>query len=170
METKVYENIISRDGWPQGEWDKEPDKVQYPDPVTGYPCLAKRNQMGVWCGYVGVPEGHPAHGKGYGDVEFEVHGGLTYADNCQDVEDEDQGHAICHIPGPGEPKHMWWLGYDCGHGFDRKPAMEGRENNSLWNKLAPLHDHVRFGEVYRTLDYVKEQNASLASQLHAMVV
>ena len=169
METKVYEKVVDRTGWPQGEWDNEPDKIQYVDEATGLICLAKRNDhLGMWCGYVGVPEGHPAHGVYYNELHIEVHGGLSYSDHCQDVENEDQGHAICHIPGPDEPKHLWWIGYDCGHAFDRKPGMEARMSEAR-NAMPRLPSFLRREETYRNLEYVKEQNAALASQLHAMV-
>ena len=38
-------------------WLTEPDRLEWTH--EGYPCLAVRNSFGAWCGYVGVPEGHP---------------------------------------------------------------------------------------------------------------
>jgi hypothetical protein len=41
--------------WGEGEWNNEPDKVQWQDEETGLPCLVVRSPMGGnWCGYVGV--------------------------------------------------------------------------------------------------------------------
>jgi hypothetical protein len=75
---------IDKSSWPDGPWQNEPDKAQWIDKATGYDCLIVRNHSGAWCGYVGVPEGHPCHGKGYDDVDVDVHGGLTFADSCNE--------------------------------------------------------------------------------------
>lgn len=53
--------------WGPGSWHDEPDKAQWTDEATGLPCLIVRNHSGSLCGYVGVPETHPWHGKGYSD-------------------------------------------------------------------------------------------------------
>lgn len=60
-------------------WDNEPDKVQWIDPATDLDCLAVRNPIGAWCGYVGVPNDHPYYGQPYDDIPVSVHGGLTFA-------------------------------------------------------------------------------------------
>lgn len=153
MKTKVYTTIDrGARGWPSGPWDGEPDKVQWLDEATGLPCLAVRNRgYGNWCGYVGVAEGHPWHGKGYDACEPwpDVHGGLTYSDECQPSEDESQG--VCHVPEPGEPAHVWWLGFDCGHSGDSAPGM-----------LMLLS----YG-TYKPLTYVSRECAKLAAQVLA---
>jgi len=107
---------------------------------------------GNWCGYVAVPPGHPAHGKGYDDVDVRVHGGLTYTGLCS-------GH-ICHVPEPGEPDDVYWLGFDCHHCNDLAPAfhMRGKE----------IGCHGDPTDEYRDLEYVEAECASLAAQLHAM--
>lgn len=153
MEQKTY-FTIDRGAWPKGPWDTEPDKVQWPDEATGLPCLAVRNRYnsGHWCGYVGVAEGHPAFGLDYNEVDVaDVHGGLTFAAACNPGEGEAQG--ICHVPGPGEPDHVWWLGFDCHHGFDAAPGDDPRFD---------------YGGVYRTLGYVRANCAVLAEQLAGM--
>lgn len=43
----------------EGEWDREPDKIEWTDKKTGLPCLIVRNRLGALCGYVGVGEKHP---------------------------------------------------------------------------------------------------------------
>lgn len=92
---------LDKSDWPAGPWQDEPDKVQWVDEATGYDCLIVRNHGGALCGYVGVPEGHPYHGVGYSgcaqkppcgesycghspDSRTEVHGGLTFADGCNE--------------------------------------------------------------------------------------
>jgi hypothetical protein len=162
----VMENIeyrtIDKSEWDRGPWDAEPDKVQFTDEATGMPCLAVRNpEMGFWCGYVGVSEGHPAFGKGYDDVSAEVHGGLTFADTCQPSETDSRG--ICHIPAAGEPDHVWWLGFDCAHAWDISPGRSAYERRHNLPEIGASWDSS-----YRTLAYVKRECANLARQLAAM--
>lgn len=148
MEYREY-TTMDRTGWPVGPWDDEPDKVQWQDDETGLPCLAVRNGMGAWCGYVGVDESHPMHGKDYDDVDVEVHGGLTFAGTCQPTTDESVG--ICHTPGEGEPDHVWWLGFDCAHAGDEVPDL--------------IRHGLHSDGTYRTLDYVRSECRNLARQL-----
>ena len=152
MET-IVEKTLDRSEWASGEWDNEPDKVQWQD-ETGLPCLAVRSsRSGHWCGYVGVNEGHPCFGVGYDDVNVSVHGGLTYARHCKG--------SICHIPGEGEPDHVWWLGFDCAHCGDYSP-----QDAKYAERGYPFT--ISTEEEYRTLDYVKNECASLARQLSDM--
>jgi hypothetical protein len=108
------------------------------------PCLLKRNDFGVWCGYAAVPPGHPLHGKRYDEPAVEVHGGLTYSDACSGT--------ICHEPKPGEPDNVWWFGFDCHHADDYAPGMD---------------PHVRdlLGGTYRDMAYARREAESLAEQL-----
>lgn len=149
-----------------GPWQDEPDKVQWVDPSTGLDCLIVRNPGGALCGYVGVPPDHRWHGVDYSDCTrpiacdetwcghgpdnyMRVHGGLTYADRCQESEDPSRG--ICHVPAEGRPDNVWWFGFDCAHAGDLCPWWEQRG--------------VGLGGVYRDLSYVESEVASLASQL-----
>ena len=157
MKTKEY-FTVDKTMWGLGAWTDEPDKIQYPDPDTGLPCLIVRNALGSLCGYVGVPEGHPCFGKNYdteGTFGIEVHGGLTYAGPCDPSGDE--AARICHTPAKGEPDHVWWLGYDCGHAWDISPSMES-------------HGFMSADDcTYKDVPFVKKNNALLAQQLKAMV-
>lgn len=91
--------------WGDGPWQNEPDKIQWQNKDTGYPCLIVRNSdsIGALCGYVGVPKGHPLYGVDYsqcpvncGDTwcehrpesRFDVHGGLTFAGSCAKLDRE----------------------------------------------------------------------------------
>lgn len=141
--------------WGPGPWQNEPDKVQFRDEATGLDCLIVRNHSGALCGYVGVPESHPLFGKHYNDLDadFDVHGGLTFSDACHEGSEET---TICHIPDPGQPDHVWWFGFDCCHYLDMGPALEARLKTSGY-----------VGLIYRDIPYVKQQIASLASQLAA---
>ena len=51
------------DGAGSGPWVDERDKAHWLDSPTGPDCLAVRNDLGAWCGYVGLPDPHPLHGK-----------------------------------------------------------------------------------------------------------
>lgn len=159
MQTKQY-TTIDRSGWPAGPWDDEPDKVQWPDQATGLPCLAvRRGHSGHWCGYVGLPPEHPLYGKGYEDVDVEVHGGLTFADTCQP--DADEARGICHVPDESEPADVWWFGFDCAHAWDFSPYDKKLETERGY----PFT--IMADQKYRTLAYVQAQCAQLAAQLVA---
>lgn len=156
---------VDRSIWPAGEWDNEPfDKVQWIDDATGLACLANRHaRNGNWCGYVGVGPDHPWHGKSYNDVSTEtneygpdVHGGLTYADEC---EKGTSPLGICHIPEPGTPEHLWWFGFDCSHCDDLSPQdmVYARDRGGCFAR-GP-------GEVYRSIGYVKSECRQLAAQI-----
>lgn len=151
METIEYTGLRDRSEWGAGPWDSEPqDKVQWQDAATGFPCLAVRNRMGSWCGYVGVAEGHPWFEREYDGVEesgaISVHGGPTFAGFCQEHLGEG---GICHVPGPGEPDRVWWIGFDCAHYMDTVPELEAG-----WPR----------GGTYKTLGYVRSEVEGLALQ------
>jgi hypothetical protein len=94
MKTIKY-RTMDKSTWGPGPWQEEPDKVQWQDEASGLPCLIVRNSFGNWCGYVGVAPGHPWHGKDYNGLHLtpddygpDVHGGLTFADNCANMSHE----------------------------------------------------------------------------------
>lgn len=138
-----------------GKWRDEPDRVEWRDKMTNVPCIALRHpRSGHWCGYAAVNPGHPWYGKHYDDdaVSVEIHGGITFASACQPEEKLGE-HRVCHTPLPGEPDDVWWFGFDCIHSGDLSPMeMDG---------LLPRQGR------YRTLNYVRAQCRSLASQLAA---
>jgi hypothetical protein len=139
-----------------GPWWDEPDKVHWIDPVSDCDCLVVRNHFGAWCGYVAVPPGHPWHGVEYGEMEevVRVHGGLTFADRCREDE-RGAGFGICHVPFPGRPHDVWWLGWDACHGGDLAPVLEADFD----------FDVPGFSDVYRDLDYARAQTEFLARQV-----
>ena len=137
--------MIDRTGWPAGPWDNEPDVMSWADERTGLPCLIRRNSMGVWCGYVGVPPGHPAFEQGYDDVDVDVHGGLTFADPI----DTAKNH-------PEFATELWWLGFDCGHAWDLMPG------------LVKYQLSVSTDDKYRDVDFVRAETTSLAQQLFVL--
>lgn len=134
---------VDRSTFGPGPWDGEPDRLEWRT-AAGLPALARRTEMGHWCGYVAVPPGHALHGVSAGSVVNDggVHGGLTYAARCQDE--------ICHVPAPGEPDDVWWFGFDCAHSFD----------------MIPAHPFPDLGwRTYKTLDFVRGECERLAAAL-----
>lgn len=118
--------VFDRTDWPPGPWVDEPDKANWTDPATGLPCLAQRvAYTGIWCGYVGIPEGHPFHSeRGRGLV---VHGDVTYRGYSLDL--------------PFELKEWWWLGFDCGHYGDHQPLNNYTfGEGSLYRDLAYVRE------------------------------
>lgn len=144
-----------REGWRPGPWDDEPeDRIEWKDEATGLSCLMRRNRNGAWCGYVAVPPSHPAHSKDYDEVDVRVHGGLTYSAKCHGD--------ICHVPAPGEPDDVWWLGFDCAHSSDITPSRR----DPAFAGISLLTDRgIPSGLAYRTRDYVRNEVTRLAAQL-----
>ncbi len=155
MEYKEY-RTVDKSLWNRGPWDSEPDKVQFTDEETSLPCLIVRGPSGALCGYVGVPEWHPFFGVDDGAVErkdgkyIDVHGGLTFSGFC--AESSDEARHICHKPSPGEPDHVWWLGFDCSHLGDIIPV----------DRSSFMQDEH---SVYRNMWYVRSQVKILARQI-----
>jgi hypothetical protein len=159
MSTRHELRFVDKSGWPDGPWMKEPDKVQWTDEATGLPCLIRRNhQLGNWCGYVGVAASHPAFGKDCREIDVDVHGGLTFAEFCDEDEKET---GICHVPEPGSDARVWWFGFDCGHAWDLEPGMM---------RLLPRHMFLNARSTYRDIAYVQGECRHLARQLAEIVV
>lgn len=170
MSDLVY-TTVDKSEWGPGEWQDEPDKIQWKDEETGLPCLIKRGPAGAWCGYVGLAPGHSFYEKDYSFVyemvgwdELSVHGGLTYSDHCAEGPEES---GICHVPEPGEPDNVWWLGFDCSHSFDLSPASKARERQRYEETGDPIWLPFPGSEqeTYRTVDYARAETRSLARQL-----
>jgi hypothetical protein len=84
-----------------GEWSGEPDLLEFE--VYGFKCYAKRHDsMGHLCGYIVVDGTHPWHGKGYDEVDADIHGGLTYS---------------------GAMPNYTTFGFDCAHAGDLVPKI-----------------------------------------------
>jgi len=73
-----------------------------------YVCRLHRSPYGgSWCGYVGVPLGHPIYEIDYNYIEdmypdLNVHGGLTYSDFRHEWAKDN----------------IWFVGFDTAHAFD----------------------------------------------------
>lgn len=184
MKTIEYDHRQEeRQSWGEGPWRDEVDKKQWVDDESGLPCLIVRGPSGVWCGYVGVPEGHPLFkveyddiGGGWGDlieaaftggirpkdVEVDVHGGLTFSGLCAP---DDKEHGICHVVEPGENDRVWWLGFDCGHMNDVAPGTEAKlrelgHESSFDFESEDTPAYLR--KTYKPQSYVTKETISLA--------
>lgn len=156
--------------WGRGPWVDEPDHVEWRH--NGVPCIAHRHPTsGHWCGYAAVEPGHPWDARAnpvetdYGDGavfsdpgyrgaqnEARVHWGITYGDVC------NAAPGVCHVPEPGEPDDVYWLGFDCAHCDDYSPS-----NHATMLKAFRRPPH----QTYRDLEYVKAETNSLADQIVA---
>jgi hypothetical protein len=155
--------------WARGEWDEEPDRVEWADPKTGLPCLIVRGPLGALCGYVGVPKDHPLYRvKKEALPDLQVHGGVNYAKACSFV--------ICHAK-RNDPR--WWIGFDCGHSRDLVPGfeplmrrvderMENLAGERLREVLGSDTCDRLFGRHYCSVAYVQAECTGLAAQLAAM--
>lgn len=167
MKTAKTATFVDKSDWGDGLWQDEPDRVEWRE--GDLVALALRGPGGAWCGYVGVPPGHPYHGKDYDDVDVDVHGGLTYARECMDLAEvkkyrpeETHDSIICHVPEEDEPEELWWLGFDCSHAGDYAPRHE--------RSLAKVRDEAYRSEYvrhlqYRDLSYVKNEVLGLVRQV-----
>lgn len=180
MERQEWNQINRAErAWPAGEWDNEPDKIQWQDPATKLPCLIVRNRFGSLCGYVGVSPGHVFYGKRESGclhvppcdpreeigcdhslgAQLLVHGGVTFTDGCQEArgespEESDEAGRVCHVPAPGEPGDVWWIGFATANLDDLAPVMLAHG----FRLLSPRSK-------YRNVAYVEREVALLAAQI-----
>lgn len=89
------------------------------------------------------------------DIDAEAHGGLTFADSCQ--EGAEDGPGVCHVPEPGRPTEVWWLGFDCAHAWDVSPRMRDAQP-------ADLRDRIEAQQTYKTFAYVQREVTKLAGR------
>lgn len=166
METMSW-TTVDKSTWGDGPWQDEPDKMQWPDEATGLPLLVHRSDVaGAWCGYIGVPEGHPWYKTHRYTIDNllpdGVHGGVNFTTFCMDTGGESRG--ICHVPGPGEPDHVYWTGFHCSHIWDLSPAADAI---CRAHGLTPMSEYGFLDQVYRDIAYARDQCRLLAAQVKA---
>lgn len=158
-----------------GPWAVEADKVAWTDPLTGYGCIIRRSPAGGHlCGYVSVPPGHPLFGRRLGSfvgLGIGVHGGIDYAAECEDWQDEDR--SVCHVlPADFQQSvyanaaaergdDAWWLGFSCNQSGDILP--DPRNGRSRVAPRAGLEEPT-----YKTEGFVYQECVRLAAQLKAI--
>ena len=118
----------------------------------GLQCHIERHRtLKHLCGYVGISKNHPLYQRGYSEnlcshsgcyehsvgSIFEVHGGLTFANEAYWQKTKDG---------------LWYFGFDCGHAGDLVCG-------------ADVFGGAFEGDIYRNINYVEEECKSLAGQL-----
>lgn len=122
----------------------------------GYLGYIKQNDLGALCGYVTVPKRHMDVMKD--DDNFYVHGGVTYT-----------GDQIFNVEALGDNHNkVTVIGFDCAHAGDAMPKME--KELSKIRKLIGINDIPEMysfysQQVYRDIDYVKNQIKSMIDQI-----
>ena len=105
---------------------------------AGYEAEVIATKMGHRCGYVTVPEDHPHYGKGYDDIDADVHGGLTFANKGT-------------------------FGFDCAHLDDGKDvSIMSDEYKKIFQAWPSLIDSEA---TIKTLEFCVAECESLAKQL-----
>ena len=148
--------------WGPGPWVDKPDKIQWPDKVTGLPCLVVRNHSGAWCGYVGVSEEHPHFGRVFETVSVTVHGGLR---------------VLRLLPATRTRSGRRFRLSCCGGGRKRSGVVArvrlcsrlGRSARA-WRSLLKgnlFNTPELLGRVYRAVDYAREECRKLALQVQS---
>lgn len=156
----------------EGPWSSEPDRAVWIDAPTGLDCLAHRNSQGAWCGYVGVPPGHPWHGRERGAPPLSrvwAHGGVNFSGPGRPG---NLAHDYGISAGPDRPEDLWWVGFDCGHADDLAPGLLAALHKvdpigyPIGGRPSPALRSIFDHQTYRTFEYVVDEIGRLAAQAH----
>lgn len=112
-------------------------------------------RLGHRCGYVGVPEGHPAYGIEYYhrlEDDLEVHGGVTFTDHIMFENNE-------------ESSKLWYVGFDAAHWNDAPDIEAAKALGLKINNCSVLFSDR--GTI-RSLDYMVDECFKLSRQLKTM--
>jgi hypothetical protein len=149
------------------EWENEPNEEVFEH--MGFKCSLHRGPLKAWCGYVGVPNGHPLYGKDYHEhipalaaLHAEaMNGGIgkrgiitlfcaTPDKATMDISFDVHGGVTFAGKHKGGAD-LWHIGFDCSHAGDLTPGVSN------------------FGDgEYRDISYVRDETKRLAEQI-AMV-
>lgn len=142
IDQKVSVPDIKKQTWGPGEWQDEPDQEVFE--YRGYKCYLVRNNYGAWCGYIQIPADHEIIRESYGDIDIEVHGGVTYGQ-------------IGHWMFPDETGYF--LGFDCAHYGDQVPF---RLSDPAYKLMCPgLYE----SEIYKNIEFARNECKSMINQL-----
>ena len=159
-------------------WLKEPKEDNFEH--AGLQCRICRHPILLhYCGYVGVPKGHPLYGVELDQETPALQEALERLKRARDVE-MTFARAVAVLVGeikptpqivlevhggitysgdrvPGEKSDgLWWFGFDCAHAGDFVPKS--------YFEAPDLFQ----GTVYRNYEYVRAQAERLADQLAAV--
>ncbi|MGF6877347.1 hypothetical protein [Paraburkholderia sp. MM5477-R1] len=168
-------------------WETEPHEAAFI--ANGLQCFMMRNDMQVWCGYVGVPASHVLYELDRLDL-------VPFPETWRDrhVLPDEQGivnvflsmfrDARNEIPESHAPLAMvlsahgglsfsgrlsswpdlWFFGFDCGHAGDYSPGLHQVLLGSGYLQRGPDFAGPLFS-TYRTFDYVQSEVISLSDQI-----
>lgn len=197
METLEY-TTQDKSTWGEGEWNSEPDKVQFQDEATGYPCLIVRARVtGSLCGYVGIPENHPLYGCAYNkphelakkfindNQELSIGKRGVFSLFCIDADNQNLDimfdvHGsltfsdFCHSESKPE-SGICHIGDDKPYwfGFDCSHAGDIMPAMDAKMKEIMPEDYdfsYKSEDIYRNISYVTSEVQSLARQLKALEI
>lgn len=153
---------------------REPDYVD--GCAFGLPIHMRRNHAKAWCGYVGIPRGHPFFGLSFSDRVPVNRGTILVKDQSPmalfiEAFHKEDGHVALdilldcpggvtwganHVPLGGGLPGYWYLGFDCSHYNDLSPKdmVQGLIEDMSW----------RSG-TYRDYDFTLAACRKLAEQL-----
>lgn len=117
----------------------------------GYRCVVLFQSMGFRTAYVALPKDSQFYGVNYDEIPVECHGGLTYAD--------------FDLYSQGDIKDVWWIGFDCGHYFDKRDIETCKkyyEETPYMN--ASLIELTDEGEV-KTLNFCMNECTDIVDQI-----
>ena len=148
----ITHGIVRRAGWRKGPWDDEPeDRAYWIDPKTRLDCLALRNEVGQWCGYVGVPFASKYYGVDKNGIELiGIPNEVTYADSSSG----DDARIRSFLK--GRPEIVWWIGFDTGGMSSDCPAHKPRDQKKFGIAWQP---------VYKDLNFIRPIITELAEEL-----
>lgn len=127
----------NKNKWPRGEWDNEPDYLEWVDEETGLLCkIIRRTDLGTLCGYVTVQLKKDVR-LHYFKQAFDVHGTVIYAN---------------------KDLHGYTLGFGCHHARDLIPEL------IMAPCVRALLGGKRY-TTYKNIEYVKHECQKLAKQL-----
>jgi hypothetical protein len=175
----MREKYPTKKQWGPGPWQDEPDEAEWVNEATGYKCRILRvPHTGSLCGYVVVPETHPAFGLSYDGDTYAEHQERMAAFRAElertrgDIKKWRSLPAQEAFPGIGEAigkvevhggltyagpgithKDEWWFGFDCAHAGDLCPAIE-----ALMHRI-----HIEAGDT-RVWERQKALKAELGAQ------
>lgn len=131
----------------------EPDRIQWRDEKTGLYCLMVRHpQLGVWRGYVGVPEDHSFYWRGYQDCEFMVFHEVNYS-AAFDASEGGDIYYLDVVSGSRVP--LWFFGFAAESINDYIPEVH-----------SPANSNIRLPQgQYKDLGFIRTEVTSLAQQL-----
>lgn len=136
---------------------------------NGLPCRVVLTSMGHRCGYVGVPDGHPWHGKSYNEpvsvpkrvlerpIDVDKVGVLNVfcaaLEETQEAMERGELDLVLAVDVHGgltwsdsrpasdesDPDATWWLGFDCAHAGDHPSVQDGEY---VANECRSLADQI----------------------------